>query len=120
MIFIIIIIIFYFLMLKDILDTIYVYCKRKKRRNFSNQFVTLSTSSTYCPTRSDSCTQGVDAMLKLRLGLMKLLEMKLFNLPSEHVPAVIGEVLKAEYMLVWAYHDADNVREFAIRVSHFP
>ena len=48
---------------------------------------------------------------------MKLLEMKLFNLPSEHVPAVIGEVLKAEYMLVWAYHDADNVREFAIRVS---
>lgn len=51
---------------------------------------------------------------------MKLLEMKLFNLPSEHVPAVIGEVLKAEYMLVWAYHDADNVREFAIRVSRFP
>ena len=50
---------------------------------------------------------------------MKLLEMKLFNLPSEHVPAVIGEVLKAEYMLVWAYHDADNVREFAIRVSRF-
>ena len=51
---------------------------------------------------------------------MKLLEMKLFNLPSEHVPAVIGEVLKAEYMLVWAYHDADNVREFAIRVSGIP
>lgn len=75
-----------------------------------------SSTVTYCPTRSDSCTQGVDAMLKLRLGLMKLLEMKLFNLPSEHVPAVIGEVLKAEYMLVWAYHDADNVREFAIRI----
>lgn len=51
---------------------------------------------------------------------MKLLEMKLFNLPSEHVPAVIGEVLKAEYMLVWAYHDADNVREFAIRVRRIP
>ena len=47
---------------------------------------------------------------------MKLLEKKLFNLPSEHVPAVIGEVLKAEYMLVWAYHDSDDVREFAIRV----
>ena len=55
-------------------------------------------------------------MIKLRLGLMKLLEKKLFNLPSEHVPAVIGEVLKAEYMLVWAYHDSDDVREFAIRV----
>ncbi|KAL9952715.1 hypothetical protein ACROYT_G040007 [Oculina patagonica] len=75
-----------------------------------------SSTVTYCPTRSDSHTQGVDAMIKLRLGLMKLLEMKLFNLPSEHVPAVIGEVLKAEYMLVWAYHDADNVREFAIRI----
>ncbi|KAJ7352940.1 hypothetical protein OS493_032879 [Desmophyllum pertusum] len=71
---------------------------------------------TYCPTRSDSHAQGGDVMIKLRLGLMKLLEMKLFNLPSEHVPAVIGEVLKAEYMLVWAYHDADNVREFAIRI----
>lgn len=55
-------------------------------------------------------------MIKLRLGLMKLLEMKLFNLPTEHVPAVIGEVLKAEYMLVWAYHDSDDVRVFAIKV----
>ena len=51
---------------------------------------------------------------------MKLLEKKLFNLPSEHVPAVIGEVLKAEYMLVWAYHDSDDVREFAIRVIVTP
>ena len=59
-------------------------------------------------------------MIKLRLGLMKLLENKLFNLPSEHVPAVIGEVLKAEYMLVWAYHDSDDVREFAIRVIVTP
>ena len=90
------------------------------RAIFFNQFVALFTRRTYCPTRSDSYTQGVDAMIKLRLGLMKLLEMKLFNLPSEHVPAVIGEVLKAEYMLVWAYHDADNVREFAIRVSRIP
>ena len=48
---------------------------------------------------------------------MKLLEKKLFNLPSEHVPAVIGEVLKAEYILVWAYHDSDDVRELAIRVN---
>ena len=73
---------------------------------------------TYCPANSDSYAQGADAMIKLRLGLMKLLEKKLFNLPSEHVPAVIGEVLKAEYMLVWAYHDSDNVREFAIRVRY--
>jgi len=72
---------------------------------------------TYCPTRSDSYAQGADAMIKLRLGLMKLLENKLFNLPSEHVPAVIGEVLKAEFMLVWAYHDSEDVREFAVRVS---
>ena len=50
---------------------------------------------------------------------MKLLETKLFNLPSEHVPAVIGEVLKAEYMLVWAYHDSDDVRELAVRVRFF-
>ena len=76
----------------------------------------LSIHRTYCPTRSESYSQGADAMIKLRLGLMKLLEKKLFNLPSEHVPAVIGEVLKAEYMLVWAYHDSDDVREFAIRV----
>ena len=76
----------------------------------------LSIYRTYCPTRSESYSQGADAMIKLRLGLMKLLEKKLFNLPSEHVPAVIGEVLKAEYMLVWAYHDSDDVREFAIRV----
>lgn len=47
---------------------------------------------------------------------MKLLEKKLFNLPSEHVPAVIGEVLKAEYILVWAYHDSNDVRELAIRI----
>ena len=58
-------------------------------------------------------------MITLRLGLMKLLEKKLFNLPSEHVPAVIGEVLKAEYILVWAHHDSDNVRELAIRVGFF-
>jgi len=96
-----------------------VLTKSNQKQNPKDNFVIdffLSTYRTYCPTRSDSYTQGVDAMIKLRLGLMKLLEMKLFNLPSEHVPAVIGEVLKAEYMLVWAYHDADNVREFAIRV----
>ncbi|XP_022782202.1 lysosomal-trafficking regulator-like isoform X2 [Stylophora pistillata] len=74
-----------------------------------------SSTRTYCPTRSDS-VEAVDAMIKLRLGLMKLLEKKLFNLPSEHVPAVIGEVLKAEYILVWAYHDSDDVRELAIRI----
>ena len=82
---------------------------------FYNAFYYLF-DRTYCLTRSDSI-QGVDAMIKLRLGLMKLLETKLFNLPSEHVPAVIGEVLKAEYMLVWAYHDSDDVRELAVRVS---
>lgn len=77
----------------------------------------LPINRTYCPTRGDSYAHGADAMIKLRLGLMKLLEMKLFNLPPEHVPAVIGEVLKAEYMLVWAYHDSNDVREFSIRVS---
>ena len=80
--------------------------------------ISCVTHRTYCPTRSDS-VQGVDVMITLRLGLMKLLEKKLFNLPSEHVPAVIGEVLKAEYILVWAHHDSDNVRELAIRVSFF-
>ena len=49
---------------------------------------------------------------------MKLLEKQLFKLPSEHVPVVIGEVLKAEYMLIWAYHDSDDVRELAIRVRN--
>ena len=73
---------------------------------------------TYCPAGGDQYAQGADAMIKLRLGLMKLLEKKLFNLPSEHVPAVIGEVLKAEYMLIWAYHDSDDVRELAIRVRN--
>lgn len=73
---------------------------------------------TYCPTVEDQYAQGADAMIKLRLGLMKLLEKKLFNLPSEHVPAVIGEVLKAEYMLIWAYHHSDDVRELAIRVRN--
>ena len=73
---------------------------------------------TYCPDRPGSCSQRPDVMIKLRLGLMKLLEMKLFNLPTEHVPAVIGEVLKAEYMLVWAYHDSDDVRELAIKVLY--
>lgn len=76
----------------------------------------LMSCRTYCPDRPGSGSQRPDVMIKLRLGLMKLLEMKLFNLSTEHVPAVIGEVLKAEYMLVWAYHDSDDVREFAIKV----
>ena len=82
----------------------------------SLKFMFLLSCRTYCPNRSDSSSQRPDVMIKLRLGLMKLLEMKLFNLPTEHVPAVIGEVLKAEYMLVWAYHDSDDVRVFAIKV----
>lgn len=54
---------------------------------------------------------------QMRLGLLKLLQKVLLNLQAEQVPAVIGGVLKAEYLLVWASHQSGSVRELVIKVS---
>ena len=66
--------------------------------------------------RSESGLFVSNSLSKMRLGLLKLLENVLFSLPADHVPAVIGEVLKAEYLLVWAFHDSVTVRELAVKV----
>lgn len=75
-----------------------------------------SSTRTYMLGRSESGMFMLDSMSKMRLGLLKLLESVLFSLPADHVPAVIGEVLKAEYLLVWAFHETDAVRELAVKV----
>lgn len=58
----------------------------------------------------------VQFSFQMRLGLLKLLQKVLLNLQAEQVPAVIGGVLKAEYLLVWVSHQSDSVRELVIKV----
>lgn len=55
----------------------------------------------------------------MRLGLLKLLQKVLLNLQAEQVPAVIGGVLKVEYLLVWVSHQSVAVRELVIKVLFY-
>ena len=76
-----------------------------------------SVTRTYKLSRSEEQNVLPDNLNELRLGLLKLLQKVLFKLQEELVPAVIGEILKAEYLLVWASHDSSEVRELAVQVS---
>ncbi|XP_048586036.1 lysosomal-trafficking regulator isoform X2 [Nematostella vectensis] len=74
----------------------------------------MSTTRLYRPP--EARRKVADNMAKMRLGLLKLLQKVLFNLQPEQVPAVIGGVLKAEYLLVWVSHDCENIRELVIKI----